>query len=185
MKKLATVVAGMLLAFAVGANSVASHDCPNQEQLLEKLGTIRVRATGRFVVKDHFATNSKMVKLAYLGDNFREHLLAKVEESQAGVELCYSRLKNDSLDALILAELGNQAETTLASIWELLKKQPNGESGVLLTNSLANIFYVRDANGVLWAVDVYWKGGGWRVFAGSFKYPREWDEGCQAFSRNS
>jgi predicted metal-dependent peptidase len=101
------------------------------------------------------------------------------------MELRVSQLKKNSLDKPILAELGDKAETTLSAIWELLTKQPNGESGVLLTNGYANIFYVRDAKGVLWAVGARWSSGGWYVCASSVEGPGGWNEGSQVFSRNS
>jgi len=46
-----------------------------------------------------------------------------------------------------------------------MEKQKNGEDGVLLNNGYANIFYIRDQNGVLRAVRVYWDDGSWRVYA--------------------
>ena len=184
MKKLAAVVAGALLAFVVGASPAVSHDCPNQEQRLEKLGTISVPATGKFIASDHFTTSNKAVKIAWLGDNFQQHFLTKVEEPQAETELRISRRKKTSLDAPILAELGSAAETTLASIWELLKKQPNGESGIIPINSYSNIFYVRDVNGVFWAVRVFLYGDGWRVNAHSVEYSLEWLGDYLVFSSN-
>ena len=185
MKKLAAVVAGALLAFVVGASPAVSHDCPNQEQRLEKLGTISVPATGKFIASDHFTTSNKAVKIAWLGDNFQQHFLTKVEEPQAETELRISRRKKTSLDAPILAELGSAAETTLASIWELLKKQPNGEGEALVTNGYANIFYVCDSKGVLWTVFVLWRSAGWDVSDSSVESPLGWRGGCRVFSSNS
>ena len=154
-------------------------------RILGKLSTIVLSATGKFIASDHFSTDSKEVKISWLGDNFQREFLAKVEEPQAGIELCYAKLKKASIDAPILAELGDRAEITLASIWELLKKQPKGESGKLLTNGYANIFYVRDAKRVFWVVDVYWYCGGWGVDADSVEDPGEWHAGGPVFSRNS
>ncbi|MBI4992088.1 MAG: hypothetical protein HZB99_02615 [Candidatus Harrisonbacteria bacterium] len=152
---------------------------------LEFVSAFRLMSAGRFVASDHLTTTNKKVKIAYLGDNFRQHFLAKVEEPQAETELRISKLKKASPEAPILAELGDKAETTLASIWELLKKQPKGESGKLLTNGYANIFYVRDAKGVLWAVSVRWRSAGWSVDAISVENPYVWYDGFQVFSRNS
>ncbi len=164
-------------------------------ELLSLVGTVKVAGSGKFYASDHFTTNIKAVKLAWIGDNFKQHFLNKVEEPQGEVELRVSQLKKASLDKPILQELGlpacpargqgDKAETTLANIWQLLTKQPNGESGTLLTNGYANIFYVRDAKGVLWAVGAYWYSGGWRVDAYSVESPDEWHGGDQVFSRNS
>ncbi|MBI4992174.1 MAG: hypothetical protein HZB99_03080, partial [Candidatus Harrisonbacteria bacterium] len=111
--------------------------------------------------------------------------LTKVEEPQSEVELCYSRVKQMSMNASILAELGDRAETTLASIWELFKKQPKGEDGELRTSGHTNIFYVRDAKGVLWAVSVRWHSDGWLVDAYSVENPFVWHDGYRVFSRSS
>ncbi len=153
--------------------------------LLEEVGIVSLPATGKFITSYHFATGNKEVKIACVWDNFQNNFLSKVENPQGKTTLRISKLKKNSLDASILAELGSKAETTLANIWELLKKQTNGESGKLLTNGYANIFYVRDSKGVLWAVRVRWHGDGWCVNAYSVGDPRGWFEGFQVFSRNS
>jgi len=75
-------------------------------------------------------------------------------------------------------------ETTLAAIWALMERQLNGESGILLTNGYANIFYVYDQNGDLRVVHVHWLGDGWSVLASSVGLPREWNVCCRAFSHN-
>ena len=99
--------------------------------------------------------------------------------------LVYHRLRKASVDAFIIAELGGEAaaETTLAGVHGLMTLQPHGQEGALLTNGLANIFYVRDRKGVLRAVYVAWHGGGWSVSALSVEYPGRWDDGSQIFSR--
>ena len=94
------------------------------------------------------------------------------------------KLTKDSLDKLILDELGGEAkaETFLATIYELLEKQPNGKKGDLSTNGYANIFYVCDVKGVLWAVSVIWFSYGWYVSALSVQPPFGWGAGVQVFS---
>jgi hypothetical protein len=159
-------------------------------KLLEFIGTVSVSAAEKFATADHFKIDtsaSAEVKIGYLGDNFHSWFLGKTEEPSDETELRYQRLCKGSLDQPILDELGNVAETTTSMIWELLKLQPNGESGSLLTNGYANIFYVRDANGVLRAVGVRWSAnyGGWDVYAGSVEGPDEWGSGHRVFSRNS
>lgn len=172
------VVDGILSGdLAVAVTKVAA-------KLLDFIRTVRVAATSKFIAKDHFAADSQEVKLAWIGNNFKQWFLAKVEEPQAEVTLRYHQLKKNSLDAPILAELRGKAETTLASIWEFLKKQPNGEPGKLLTNGYVNIFYVRDSVTVLRAVLVRWYSDGWRVGAGSVEGLREWFEGYRVFSGN-
>lgn len=153
-------------------------------ELLDFVEIVEIPSTGKFAVDDHFTKDSKEVKIAWIGDNFRNNFSSKVEEAQAETTLRVSKLKKNSLDMPIIAELGSRTETTLANIWQMLKKQANGEFGKLLVNGCANIFYVRDAKAVLWAVGVDWCGDGWYVFARSVTLPGEWHEGRQVFSRH-
>lgn len=53
----------------------------------------------------------------------------------------------------------------------------------LLRNGNANIFRMKDAKGVLRAVDVLWFVGGWRVGAYPVDGPDPWSDGCRVFSR--
>jgi len=156
--------------------------------LLEPLGTIIVLATEKFVAKENFIVNTGRkapVKISFVGSNFSEWFLGKVEEPRPETQLRYAKLLKYSVDRPILAELGNTAETTLAEIFQLMLNQSNGEDGTLLTNGYANIFYVRDVNGELRAVDVRWDGGGWYVDADSVGFPFEWHDGYRVFSCNS
>lgn len=158
-------------------------------QLLKPIGTVAVPATTQpFVVKDEFVVNTSpeaLVKISFMGSNFREWFLGKTEEPTAGTTLCYAKLVNPSVDGPILAELGDKAETTLTQIYALMECQPNGEGGVLLTNERANIFYARDVNGSLRAVYVDWPGVGWLAGAHSVGLPDKWRDGHRVFSRNS
>jgi hypothetical protein len=154
------------------------------QEILEFVGTVKIPAIGAFDPKDHFIHGNASVML-FLEYNFQMYFAGKVERSQEELELRASKLKRSSLDAPILAKLGSAAEVTLASIWELLKRQPNSQAGILLTNGCANIFYVRDANGVLKVVRVRWWGDRWFVNAFSVESPDEWLGGNQVFSRDS
>ncbi len=81
---------------------------------------------------------------------------------------------------LILAELGSRAGMTFASIFELLKKQSNGQPGTLLTGGKANIFYIRR---LLWVVQVNWHAG-WGIFPQLVGSPGEWLKGSRFFYRD-
>lgn len=153
------------------------------ELLRNVAGAIPVSAILKFVVADKFTKNNKIVRFAYFGDNFKRVMLGKVEENVSCAMLNVHTLVKASLDAPILTELGNRAETTLAYLHELLSKQPNGEDGVLLTNGYANIFYIRGTDDNFWAASAYWCGDGWGVYAYSVGYPRGWDAGSAVFSR--
>ena len=162
-----------------------------ESELLNWLGTTTTSATTtNFVAKDRFVEGSKEVKLAHISDNFRSWFLTgdgKIEEPQGAQELRYGDLTKGSVDGPIVEELGGEAkaETTLAELHDLLKKQANGEDGVLLTNGRANIFYIQDISGVLRAVFVDWCGGGCRVDSSSVEAPDDWNAGRRVFSDNS
>lgn len=161
------------------------------ESLLEFIGTVEVPATTEmFVARNKFVRNTDKkarVKISYLGDNFTKQFLGKVEKSLVGGMLRYGKLRKSSIDGPIIAELGGEqnAEIMLAEMFALMERQGNGQSGLLLTNGHANIFYICDINGVLWAVNCNWKDDGWNVNAYSVKYLYGWSGGYQVFSRNS
>lgn len=143
----------------------------------------------RFIVRDRFKKNSSAVRFYGFGDNFEKWFLGKVEElTKVELPKRHHDLEHDSLDAEILTDLGGKeaAEVTLAGVFALLELQPKGESGELLTNGCANIFYIKDVvGGVLRAVHVLWDGVGWHVYAGSVTASRRWLAGLRVFSRNS
>jgi hypothetical protein len=158
-------------------------------KLLEFIDTTVVPASAeRFVAGEKFAVNTAdnaEVKIGYLSGNFSLWFLGKTEEPVDGQTLNYAKLRKQSVDGPILSELGGEekAETTLAEMFSLMKKQGKGEAGVLLMNGYANIYYIRDESGVLRAVIVYWYCDGWRVYALSVEHPDVWDAGDQVFSR--
>jgi len=152
--------------------------------------TIIPATTDKFVAKDKFKVDTgrkAKVKISWLGDNFRAHFLGKTEDSFPGSTIARRKLEKDSVDGPILLDLGGKekAKTTLAELYAMLVKQPNGEDGDLLTNGCANIFYIEDVDGTLWAVVTRWDGDGWSVAADSVELPVGWLAGRQVFSRNS
>lgn len=152
--------------------------------LLESIGATVVAPVKEFMAKDFFKLGTSAgVTIAYLGDNFKENFLKKVERDIAGTTLKSFRLKEASLDQPIITELGPKHETTLAHLWELLKAQPNGKPGTLLTNGCANIFYIRDTEGILWAVGAGWRSGGWYVYACSVEAQNGWNAVSRVFGR--
>ncbi len=167
---------------------------PVVQLLLEPIGTITVPATTtKFVGKDWFIegiNRDTKVNFRSLSDKFKEWFLngtGKTEDPITEQTFRYHKLRQSSVDGPIVAELGGEkmSETTLAEIYSFIAKQPNGEEGVLLNNGSANIFYVRDKDGVLRTVFVPWSGSGWHVLARSVESPYSWGAGRQVFSRNS
>jgi hypothetical protein len=165
-------------------------DSANRRALKKFLNGLR--APIKFVIADHFTVDTAHtaeVKISYLNDNFRGWFLDNIEE-MSGFVLPSHRydLEKGSLDEEILDDLGgaDKAGVTLVGVFELLKLQPHGdEFGILLTNSLVNIFYVKDADDVLRAVGVYWLGDGWNVYAYRVGDEYRWGAGYRVFSRNS
>jgi len=159
------------------------------ESLLEYLGTAIIAATtDKFIAKDKFTKRSASVKISAVWDNFTTWFLSgdgKTEDPITEQTLRYAKLRQSSMDGPIITEIGGEAkaETNLSEMFSLMEKQKNGESGVLLNNGYANIFYIKDQKGVLRTVGVYWGGGGWDVSADSVGDPSRWVGGDRVFSR--
>lgn len=163
-----------------------------EDGILEFIGTTFIPATTcKFVAKKKFVLDigsTAKVKISCLGDNFISWFLkgdGKIEDSISEQALRYAKLRKASVDGPIITELGGEAkaETTLSEIYALMTKQGSGEKGALLHKGWWNIFYVRDQNGVLRTVFVYWCDDGWRVGASSVENPGGWHGGRRVFSR--
>lgn len=154
-----------------------------QPDLLKRIATVAASSAQRFVAAEHL----QEANVGWTGENFKALFLNKVEENVPEAKLVVSQLERASLDAPILAELGDKAEVKLSYLFSLLQKQSKGEDGILLTNGYANIFYIRGTDGELWAVYAYWLSCGryWRVEARSVEDPIRWSGGSQVFSRDS
>ncbi len=143
------------------------------------------------ITPDNERATAELV-IGFLSDNVRNNFLSnggKIEENLAESKLRAYKLKKDSVDGLIIAELGGEeaAETTVAEMVALMRRQGRGQQGILLTNGYANIFYIRDAKGVLLAVYCCWLSdyGRWYVVANPIKDPGAWRAGDRVFSRDS
>lgn len=88
-------------------------------------------------------------------------------------------LEKPMLDKDILSQWKPE-ECTLSDFAWALK-----HSDTLLTNGYANIFYIRDSKGTLWAVYCFWDSDRryWYVYAFSVEDPNEWRAGNRVFSR--
>lgn len=160
--------------------------------LLEPV-TILVSVPGNeaFTAKDKFKVGTQDgVKIGWLGDNFKKHFLSgagRIEIDVPAQDLRVHQLRKASTDPPIIAELGAEEliETNLATMWELMKKQGSGQAGDLLVNGYANVFYIRDDNGVVWAVSCFWISDtqDWGVGADAFSNPDVWYVGLRFFSR--
>ncbi len=166
---------------------------PQPTPLLIPAGTTVIPATMiPFAAKDGFVVNTQRnapVKIGLISDDFQAWFLAKVEQPFEGSTLKYKELSHASDDDSIIAALGTkeELETTLAEVLALMSAQLNGEPGALLTNGHANIFYVRDAQGELRTVQLYWLRyrKSWEVNASPFSIPCGRRVGARVFSRDS
>ena len=158
---------------------------PGQSALLDFVASVTIRGTERFSAADNFQEHQPpgQLQISWLGQNFRQNFLGKIEGHVSAGELDIYRLRRSAHDANIIASLGRQLETTLYDVWTLLNCQPQGEQGALLTDATPNIFYVRGSTGVIWSVDAVWSGAGWEIGASSLDDPRPWRFGRQIISR--
>ncbi|MBI4067919.1 hypothetical protein HY413_00740 [Candidatus Kaiserbacteria bacterium] len=150
-------------------------------KLLEPLGvSFRMFGAKEFIAKKKFVVNTSEdahVRISYLGDNFKKTMLSKTERDVNETELRLSKLKQASLDAPIITELGDRAEISLVAFYETLAHKQVARDYTWV------IGYIRDVSGVLWAVGAYWYGDGWRVSAGSVWGPDRWYAGGGFVSR--
>ena len=140
----------------------------------------------KFVAGRHFKENissAAEVRISWLGAAFMRRFAVKVEDDTVDVTLQTHALSRSSSDTQIIAELDDRHETKLTDVWCLLKLQANGQDGALQTNAAPNIFFVRDAAGVLGALDAIWAGAGWEIGASQVEEQRRWPSGSHVISR--
>ncbi|MBI2591094.1 MAG: hypothetical protein HYW34_00210 [Candidatus Brennerbacteria bacterium] len=175
-------------ALCVTAIKSRTNGAPKTERSYKILRPVAPKPVGTrpFKADDSFFNKKSIVKMVPHGSNFTAWFTGKVEKEAPEGMLVPFVLTQSAYDSEIIADLGGEekAEITLGEIWRLMQRQTNGKKGVLLVNGWANIFYVRDVNGVLRAVVVRWCGCGWG--AGAFDLGgRTWSVVYQVFSRNS
>lgn len=159
------------------------------EPLLILAGAITIKPALKFIVADNFDRIQELMRYVHVTGDFKGFFLGKTETMKQGeTTLRYHTLNHDLDDNSIVAELGGEtkAEESLAEVYALLAVQPNGEHGTLLNDGHANIFYVRDINGVLRCVSMYWENDhGWILDACSVGMApgSAWRAGEQVFSR--
>ena len=146
--------------------------------LLRSIGQpVPVAATARFVVREKFVVDCNgELPITYVGEGFVEQFFDLVEERVEAVALRKYRLLKASIDDPIIAGLGGagSARIALAHLFEYLKSADR---------DAWYFFYVTDARGKLWAVDTYWRDGGWDLEAYTVTYPRGWRGGGHVVSR--
>ncbi len=149
------------------------------KKLLERLPiTIALPVVAQFVAAEKFRPGETIdgIKVGWLGDNFKEHLLPKTESAVVAEELVLNKLLKNSRDPAIITALGGEekVEVGLGQFWEFLKTADQ---------NLWYVAYIRDTEDVLWAVRASWDGGGLSVGAGSLVNPRGWRTDRRFLSR--
>ncbi|MDG2534179.1 hypothetical protein P6144_11005 [Sphingomonas sp. HITSZ_GF] len=152
---------------------------PDQtDALMQVVGApVPVPAAERFVAREHFVVgHDGALPISLLGDDFLTHFLPLVEEDVAASTLYQRVLVKSTIDAPIFLALGGEdaASVPLAHLFAFLKTADRGKWYFL---------YVRDVASQLWAIDTYWRDGGWDMEAYSVTYPRGWRGGGHVVSR--
>lgn len=148
--------------------------------------TSALTASKDFVAGSFFLESlspAREVRISWLGANFARRFAVKVERYAATPSLRAYTLNRLSRSIGIAEELDPPFDIRLADVWCLLKRQPNGEAGALLTNAIPNLFFVRDVAGEVGVVDVVWSGAGWEVGASSLTRNRPWPAGLRVIAR--
>jgi hypothetical protein len=159
---------------------------PTPDDLTEPLTTSALDGASKFVAHDQFREDVSArsdVRISWLGAGFGRKYLAKVEPAVEATSLQVFRLKRPLRSVAIAGALPSRYETRLADIWCLLKLQPSGQPGVLSVDATPNLFFVRDAAGILGVVDVLWSGIGWEIGASPITRNRPWSAGRQVIAR--
>ena len=149
-----------------------------------------VPAMESFLAEDRFKrdlSDNAPVKIREVGANFQKWFGKLIVSVHKGSKLKLSTLARNASDTEIFTALGGEdkAETVLSEAWWLMTQQGRGQSGLLLNDGKANIFYAFDVNGVLRALYVFWFGSGWFVNAFEIDAGTRWSEDGRVFSRNS
>ncbi|MDB5187939.1 MAG: hypothetical protein JWO50_459 [Candidatus Kaiserbacteria bacterium] len=128
------------------------------EKRLEFVATTSVAAIESFKSFESFKKGKKgPVQIYSVSDDFKKHFGGKEEGASEAVDLKIHKLLVRSLDVLVIKELADKFEITLGQFFALLKKQGKGEAGVLLLEGYNVIIaYIRDDEGILWAVFAFW-----------------------------
>lgn len=143
--------------------------------LLTLLRTVKVDAQSAATTSAEYFAEAEVKSM---GDNFKTQFLGLEVGATEEAELAVRKLEQNSLDAPIMAELGDRTEVSVLQMKAFL--------AVNRGSSEWFIFYLRGKDGNLWAVYACWYSGleGWCVVAGSVGYPSGWRAGDRVVSRN-
>ena len=143
--------------------------------ILTLLRTWRVAAQPAVTTsKEYFAEAGVVLT----GSNFENQFYGLEVSATEETELAVRKLEEDSLDAPIMAELGDKVEVSVSQFRAFLAAHRESTEWF--------IFYLRGKDGLLWAVYAGWDSGlgGWSVSARGVSSPRGWSAGYRVVSRN-
>ncbi len=150
---------------------------PSRNELYVLAGEEVITGEAPFVAKNRFVIDespSASVKIGYMNEAFRVNFLPLIEERPGaarfvayeilrGTEVCITDRNRDNAGALLpLTELGCSSGALLAHIWELLRKQRDGnhsesaEGMLCVYQSYTNVFYAYGVDQHLWALCLTW-----------------------------
>jgi hypothetical protein len=138
--------------------------------LLRQVATVEVPAVVAFVPVDHFKADASATAEVRIKD-VANALRGFPEESAPATAMTVHVLRAaaDS-DAKVVRQMGTRAYISLAHVWELLKRQRNGEAGVLVTSQgSSNVFYCRGSGGA-WVIKVWSSSSVRDVVSGSLAF---------------
>lgn len=117
--------------------------------------------------------------IGYIGSNFLENFGGMEFTVPKKCKLQAKKLEKDMTGQQVLDEF-KPKESNLGEIAYALK------SDLLSKNGYSNLFYIKDAKGVAWLVDFYWRSarGYWRANAYPLDYSYLWDAAYQVLSRD-
>jgi|GEM_PF-6655000 len=126
--------------------------------------------------------------VGYLGRDFSIDFLPKIESNIVPSKLQSFRLNRDSKGGQIIDYLGGECavETTVAEMVDMMMRQGRGcRKGNLLTNGNGNVFYIRNASGVLNGVACRWLSEYhfWYIGSCSSDHSEGWEAGDRVFIR--
>lgn len=144
--------------------------------LLKLIGSFETPAI-HFVAKDKFKINTSSkaeVKISHMSEDFKSLFVDGVAEDTEATTLNIHQLQQSSLDAPILAELGDRVPIKRGQLYEYLRTA---------SREVWHVAYLVGNDGNLWAVYFRWGGGGWRLLVCSVESSDEWREGRRFVSR--
>lgn len=157
---------------------------------LEYLGTITLTQIEDFSTSEYFKGGWNGTTGLWMSATFKRKILknASGKIKSKAVKLDKFQLTRNLNDKAIIQELNypktEYVDIILGYINQLTSAQPKGETGGLLVNGHANIFYTQLMNDLV-VVGLGWCGGKWRHYCHVAGNSGPWRKGSQVISLES